>query len=289
MSITQANIQFIDDPIYIHGYKNFPWCYYTKEQLYNEYKKISIILINSNITFPIKFQYIGYKCSNIFFQYERMNTKGRGTRDTSIKYWQNNKQHIINMSKKHNLSMFNRINFLNHAPSQFPIIVAAKIYKYFNVKKIFDPYSGWGDRCIAAMALDIDYVGIDSNRNLKNSYKELIKFYPTKSKICINFDYCENIDTTSFDFVLTSPPFWDKRENLLEKYNYTEKNYSNFMNNSLIPIVLKCLNKKAKLCLHLPINMYEDLKNKIGPCDKILEFLTSHCRNGNSYNKIYCW
>ena len=56
---------------------------------------------------------------------------------------------------------------MNHPPAQFPPFLAGQIYKYFDATNILDPYAGWGDRCIAAMALDINYIGIDSNTHLE--------------------------------------------------------------------------------------------------------------------------
>lgn len=69
-----------------------------------------------------------------------------------------------------------------------------------------------GDRCLAAIALGLDYIGIDSNINLTLSYNQMCSFFPIESKIQILFDQCEkvNIDNFDFDLVLSSPPFWEK-------------------------------------------------------------------------------
>lgn len=221
-----------------------------------------------------------------FFQYERMNTPGRKGRKTTICYWNENKNRMIDFSKKQKRDLFSTLNFYNHVPSQFPIIVAAKIYRYFNATKILDPYAGWGDRCLAALAMDIDYTGIDSNPNLEIPFQKLCNYYPSESNCKIYIDKCENIDIDNidFDFVLTSPPFWYKN-NLLEVYNNTESNYDIFLNNSLIPILNRCLDKNVWICLYIDENMYSDLVKVFGESNKKLSF--------NSWNKrqnfIYCW
>ena len=63
--------------------------------------------------------------------------------------------------------LFGIIVFLNKAPSQFSIITACWTYKFFNANTVLDPFSGWGDRCIAAMSMNVDYTGCDSNDNLR--------------------------------------------------------------------------------------------------------------------------
>jgi 16S rRNA G966 N2-methylase RsmD len=266
----------------------FPWREYTKDELLKEYIRLKTHIkknIKKEITFPISFSSIGFICTNYFFQYERMNTSGFN-RGTTIEYWNKKKDKIISFSNKENRDFFSTLNYFNHAPSQFPIMIAAKLYNYFNVKKILDPYAGWGDRCLAAMASDIDYTGIDSNTNLKEPYTKLINEYKTNSKIEIIFKKSEdvNIDDMEFDFVFTSPPFW-RNNKLLEVYNNTEKEYNNFLNNSLIPVLKKCFNKNVWVCLYIPENMYIDIVKNFEKCHLEIDFKSSKVRS----EKIYCW
>jgi hypothetical protein len=51
-------------------------------------------------------------------------------------------------------------------PFQFPPYVAGMVYRYFNAKNVFDPYTGWGDRCLGEMVLGINYIGCDSNNHV---------------------------------------------------------------------------------------------------------------------------
>ena len=59
---------------------------------------------------------------------------------------------------------------LARAPSHFPPAVAGRLYRLFGARSVADPFAGWGDRCIAAMALRLRYLGADSNVNLRNPY-----------------------------------------------------------------------------------------------------------------------
>jgi DNA modification methylase len=255
---------------------DFPWRIHTSTELINEYNKLRNKLNQvTKITFPIPYSRIGYKCSNFFFQFERLQTPSY-RKMSCFNYWKKMKDKIVENFHKGNKikhgDLFSRITFTNYSPSQFPIMTAGQIYKYFNATKVLDPFAGWGDRCIAAMALDIDYTGIDSNTHLKPSYTEMINFYPSKSKIKMIYKKIENvnIDKFDFDFVFTSPPYWDNNNELIEKYHNTEINYHKFLKISLIPFVLKCINKNSNIwiCLNIPPKMYNDIKDIIGPCKK---------------------
>ena len=137
------------------------------------------------------------------------------------------------------------------------------------------------------MALGIDYIGVDCNTNLKDAYNNLTKRYNTTSNISIVIDKSENINISQldFDFVLSSPPFWDEKEKIVEKYNNTNTDYKQFLNTSLIPVMRECLKKKVSVCLYLPKNMYDDISKIFGECNYQLTFNTK----GRNSGIIYCW
>jgi DNA modification methylase len=271
---------------------DFPWRTYTKEELMLEYNKLKKKLKKDKITFPIIYSRIGLKCSNYFFQYERLNTISQ-QKQSCIDFWYKNKNKIIEYSKDNKRDYFSTIVFLNHAPSQFPIYCAGQIYKYFKVSKVLDFCAGWGDRCLAAIVLGIDYIGIDSNINLEKYYNNMINFYPINSKIKLIFDKAENVnfDLFEFDLIFTSPPFWNKKKYILEQYYNCEIDYDNFLKNCLIPIILKYKNIKP-VCLNIPEHMYNDILKYTGKCKEIFYFKTgtNHKNKNHSsqeYNYIY--
>jgi len=272
---------------------DFPWRKHTSNELKIEYKRLVDKINNDSIReFPISLSRIGFKCTNFFFQYERMRTPGIG-RPSTIEYWKKNKKNIIKFSKKEKRDYFSTLNYFNHSPSQFPIVTSGKLYRLFKAKKILDPYSGWGDRCLAAMSLNLEYIGIDSNPNLLIPYTNLINFY-NNSNCNIKFinDKCENINIEKydFDFVFSSPPFWKntrkdgKSCKMIERYNNIEVNRDEFMKNSLIPIFKKCINKAEWTCFYIPNDMYDELKN-IKVADKVITFKV----NNTKIHNIYCW
>lgn len=87
------------------------------------------------------------------------------------------------------------------------------LYKKFNPTHILDPCAGWGGRMIGAMALDIDYTGIDLNDGLKTNYEqikqELGDFSESKTHMIFQDALTADISGIDFDMVFTSPPFFN--------------------------------------------------------------------------------
>lgn len=102
----------------------------------------------------------------------------------------------------------NRIN--SGAIVFFKSSTAKYLYKLFNSKSVLDFTMGWGGRLLGAMSLDINYIGIDTNTNLRNGYNAMIEDLPCdKSKINLIWDSCLNVDYSQYeyDLILTSPPY----------------------------------------------------------------------------------
>lgn len=139
------------------------------------------------------------------------------------------------------------------------------------------------------MAMNIDYIGVDCNKNLKKCYSKMLSYYETEGKIQIILDKSEkiNINELNFDLVFSSPPFWNEKGHMIEQYNYTDSlDYITFLNTSLVPVIKKCLYKKIWVCLYIPANMYKDLLKIIGRANKKIKF---NRRGSKEDGIIYCW
>uniref|UniRef100_A0A6C0HXI9 Uncharacterized protein n=1 Tax=viral metagenome TaxID=1070528 RepID=A0A6C0HXI9_9ZZZZ len=114
---------------------------------------------------------------------------------------------------------FGRIN-------AFKITNALKLYHKYKPHTILDPFCGFGGRLTAALLLDINYIGIDLNVDLKPNYERLLDDFGSKSnsKTTLFFQDALTIDyniLNKYDMVMTSPPY----ENI-EIYKHSVKKSS---------------------------------------------------------------
>jgi len=282
--------------------KLFPWRQYDKETLLLEFDKLREIS-SKEIKKSSLLSNIGRQCTNSFFQYVRMDTPTIGSHHlTSIEFWRNKREKIIHYrnSKSKGKDLFGTIVFLNKAPSQFSVITSCWIYQKFNVSSVFDPFSGWGERLLAAMAMDIDYVGCDSNKKLYGPYSKMIKFFGnySKSDVLINIGRCEKIiqlkhmRNREFDMFFSSPPFFTDNGKLLEEYDGTEEDENTFFETCLIPVIEYGFSHCKHICLQIPKNMYIKIRKVFGKADKKFCFGRKRSYDTQNYEKnnfLFYW
>ena len=286
-----ANLEFIEEPIYIHF--DFPWRNYTRDDM--EKDLISLKKkINTHLDFPLKYSRFGTKVADVFFQKVRLSTR-TNTNPSCVEYWEKRKEKILEYNLTRNKGdLFQTISFMKCAPAHFSSYVACMVYKYFKAKTVFDPYAGWGNRCISAIVLGINYIGVDSNPDLCIPYNNLLEYFDNPKGV--NFTHAKSeefdIDNLKFDLMFSSPPFWNEKNLMLEKYKNCEKVYQTFLDTSLIPVIKKCINKSIKVCLYINEKMYNSLVKEFGKPIEILLFNSPRNKKvkGNvQYNKIYVW
>ena len=59
---------------------------------------------------------------------------------------------------------------------------ALHFYRKYNATRILDFTAGWGSRMVAAIAGEIDYIGIDSNTSLKPGYQKILNLLKPYNK-----------------------------------------------------------------------------------------------------------
>ena len=196
---------------------------------------------------------------------------------------------------------------------------AIHMYKKYEAKRVLDFTAGWGARMIAAMALDIDYIGIDSNKSLKPGYEKIIKLLKpyTKSKVKMIWSEAQKVDLSKvgkYDYVFTSPPYeylevyenmtnYEKKGSKISQPSSSQKikldDSAQFYDEFLVPTLknaYKYLPKNKYICLNMPDIMYEKIKKRwksVTKCDdyKIVK------RTGGPKGKddrrgkelIFCW
>jgi len=86
--------------------------------------------------------------------------------------------------------------------------ILESIKKEYDIKKILDPFNGWGARAAGALCLDLEYKGIDLNPLLQNELKDIFK---NNEKVSFenenSFEY-DFSKLNGYDCVFTCPPYW---------------------------------------------------------------------------------
>jgi len=152
----------------------------------------------------------------------------------------------------------------------FKPIIAKELYCRYKPKTILDFSAGWGGRCLGAMASDINYVGFDTNTDLRSAYEGMIKMYPHNSDIKINFMDSAKADFSkyTYDMVFTSPPYFMETKPTEEYANMPQyKSREEFNEKFLHPVLRNAwsnLSSGGVMCLNVPKDMYPDCKTVLG-------------------------
>ena len=196
---------------------------------------------------------------------------------------------------------------------------AIHMYKRYDATRVLDFTAGWGARMVAAMALDIDYIGIDSNKSLKSGYEKIIKLLKpyTKSKVKMYWQEAQKVDLSKvgkYDYVFTSPPYeylevyenmtnYEKKGSRIRQPSSSQKikmeDSAKFYDEFLVPTLknaYKHLPRNKFICLNMPDIMYDKIKKrwkKVTKCEdySIVKRTGGPTGKENRRGKelIFCW
>ncbi|GMF27804.1 unnamed protein product [Phytophthora fragariaefolia] len=173
------------------------------------------------------------------------------------------------------------LDFNYGSVSNFRPAVPKYIYHRFKAMSVLDPSSGWGNRMLAAMSMNIDYIGVDSNKKLRYGYKncirplnpiQILRSSQRRIRMLIIKKY-------SYNLIFTSPPYFD-----IERYDgmgYVDK--ETFLDDYFIPTfrnAYKSLKTGGHLAINCPSEMIKHL-SFLGNLKK-MKMPISH-RNGGGY------
>ena len=156
--------------------------------------------------------------------------------------------------------------------SAFRPSVALSLIKHFGATRVLDPCAGWGGRMVGAIALGVDYVGIDpsthaisGNRTFLETLSRDYKSLPGVTLIqeCAEDAIPGNTPLGTFDLVLTSPPYFDLEHYAVEstqsylRYPSKEVWYDQFMRRMLDGCRM-CLEDGGRIALNIYDQMVDD-------------------------------
>ena len=240
----------------------------------------------------------GGKCTFEAFQKQRFSTPTMRGKLNAVELYKAQHVKIDKFHKKykkehddHKHHIIGAISLYARPPSHFPILNACIIYRKLGIKHVFDPFAGWGDRCIAAMAMNIDYTGVDLNPKLQRGYNRLKSLYKTKSKVNVTCGVsCTDVRIPqNATACFSSPPFFHGGV-LVEKYKNCETDYKRFMKTVLLKMFDRLRSKGLVVALHMPIPMYKDMKR---PCSARITYGSKSLKSKNSRvtsrNTVFIW
>jgi tRNA1(Val) A37 N6-methylase TrmN6 len=189
-----------------------------------------------------------------------------------------------------------------------PLIAKWMYCTYQPRTAVLDFSAGWGGRCLGAMAFDVPYIGIDTNKDLRPVYERMVRELDPKAKdnIVMRFQDAATVDYSKlkYDMVLTSPPYF-KTVKPVEGYahmpHYNDR--ADFNARFLFPVIRNTfsnLAEKGTYALNIPTDMYDEI-NAAGILppklhDKHRLFLQPRFAKGNPKNPdvkyeefIYVW
>jgi hypothetical protein len=174
----------------------------------------------------------------------------------------------------------------------FRPIIAASVYKKFNPTSILDPCAGWGGRMIAANALNMNYIGIDTNTNLIVPYTKMIS-HLNSSLITMYWNDCLSMDysTLNYDMVFTSPPYYNSE--LYSNMPRRTKEEWNEWYKSFAGKTYQHLKSKGHYAICMNGKMYEIFKSVLGECNekiKLVKWTRKHAKKESPNTEyIYVW
>ncbi len=185
------------------------------------------------------------------------------SKETPLEFFQRNKEKIYNELKPViNYSSISEYLYKNTKQcTNFNTTVVISLLKFFNVKRYLDPSAGWGDRLIGAIAHGCEYTGVDPSNCMNPIYHQMIDVLVSTNKqskyqiIKSGFEDVE-IKPNYYDFVFTSPPFFDfelyekDKGQSVEKFSTLDKWLIGF----LFPLIeksYKALSKNGNFAIYI--------------------------------------
>ena len=100
-----------------------------------------------------------------------------------------------------------RISGLHMGYTSFNSSLMRQVIEKYNVKSVYDPCAGWGERMMTCGKLGVSYEGCDINSELFDGYKKLYELIDGFKPVLHNNDSANQLVTGDADAVITCPPY----------------------------------------------------------------------------------
>ena len=100
-----------------------------------------------------------------------------------------------------------RISGLHMGYTSFNSSLMRQVIEKYNVKSVYDPCAGWGERMMTCGKLSVSYEGCDINSELFEGYKKLYELIDGFKPVLHNNDSANQLVVSDADAVITCPPY----------------------------------------------------------------------------------
>lgn len=100
-----------------------------------------------------------------------------------------------------------RISGLYMGYTSFNSALMRQVIEKYNIKSVYDPCAGWGERMMTCGKLGVSYEGCDINSELFEGYKKLYELIDGFKPVLHNNDSANQFVTGDADAVITCPPY----------------------------------------------------------------------------------
>ena len=100
-----------------------------------------------------------------------------------------------------------RISGLHMGYTSFNSSLMRQVIEKYNVKSVYDPCAGWGERMMTCGKLGVSYEGCDINSELFDGYTKLYGLIDDFKPVLHNNDSANQLVTGDADAVITCPPY----------------------------------------------------------------------------------
>lgn len=100
-----------------------------------------------------------------------------------------------------------RISGLRMGYTSFNSSLMRQVIEKYNVKSVYDPCAGWGERMMTCGKLGVSYEGCDINSELFEGYKKLYELIDGFKPVLHNNDSANQLVTGDADAIITCPPY----------------------------------------------------------------------------------
>ena len=100
-----------------------------------------------------------------------------------------------------------RISGLHMGYTSFNSSLMRQVIEKYNVKSVYDPCAGWGERMMTCGKLGVSYEGCDINSELFAGYKKLYELIDGFKPVLHNNDSANQLVVSDADAVITCPPY----------------------------------------------------------------------------------